>query len=614
MDTPTTGLGLGLGVSSCPVCRQNDALRPLCEVGGFEILSCAHCDTDFVAHPPSREALRQMYDQAAYFEGGDEAAPGTYREYDGQTAGTLHGIDDLLESLGDANGRSVLDVGCAYGTHLELARRRGWACFGVEPSQHARQVATERLGSGVRIVSEIDDLVPHEFDLILMLDVIEHLPDPYRLFYELYSKGAIQPRTRIVITTPNAGSRQARSDPSQWAYRHPPAHLVFYSARSFERLLQTLHFSQVQVRGLYPDAHGASDDLGGSAALLVEAQGSDFAAFMQERYVPGTWSRIAAFEHLPRYRLAAGLAGGKKVLDFGCGTGYGSALLAQSGAQVTALDIDARAIAWARATHARHAIDFLRSDDFGESLPEATFDLITCFEMIEHVTESDQHRTLASLARLLKPGGLLLMSTPNPEVTRRYGENPFHLREMTREEFLSFLKTRFEQVRLVGQSIRVDIAFEEISDPVQRPSFDPVRLERRSLEPEVEPAWRDEAVAWVAMCSAQPIAHPTVMTQYSSPMDYVTEFISFQNALNRERMLVQQGLDRSSGLALQISDYQRAVCRLEGEISSLGGELSHARQTISQLSIKPESLAEPETRAERLNRWSRRQLSRWLAR
>ena len=74
-------------------------------------------------------------------------------------------------------------------------------------------------------------------------------------------------------------------------------------------------------------------------------------AFMHERYVPGTWSKISEYEHLPRYVFARQFAHDAKVLDFGCGTGYGAALLAETANSVLGLDIDPAALEWARHTH-----------------------------------------------------------------------------------------------------------------------------------------------------------------------------------------------------------------------------------------------------------------------
>ncbi len=112
------------------------------------------------------------------------------------------------------------------------------------------------------LTDRVENLVPHRFDLILMFDVIEHLTDPYKLFYELFSKGAITRETRIVITTPNAGCRDAVSDPAGWAYRHPPSHLIYYSADSLKSLLERLHFGDVKISGIHPLPQGLPVDSG----------------------------------------------------------------------------------------------------------------------------------------------------------------------------------------------------------------------------------------------------------------------------------------------------------------------------------------------------------------
>ena len=88
-------------------------------------------------------------------------------------------------------------------------------------------VALERHGNRLTIVEHVDELLPHRFDLILMLDVLEHLPDPFTLFFSLFNKGAIGPETLVYITTPNAGNFEAVADPVSMGLPPPAAHLVF---------------------------------------------------------------------------------------------------------------------------------------------------------------------------------------------------------------------------------------------------------------------------------------------------------------------------------------------------------------------------------------------------
>src|SRR5206468_11090209 len=108
-----------------------------------------------------------------------------YEAYDAQTEASLALFDQLLAELGDApRHRSILDIGCGYGSHLARAADRGWKCFGVEPSRHARTMARNRHGPQLFIVEAVKYLIPHEFEVVLLLDVIEHMKDPYLVFFE----------------------------------------------------------------------------------------------------------------------------------------------------------------------------------------------------------------------------------------------------------------------------------------------------------------------------------------------------------------------------------------------------------------------------------------------
>ena len=534
----------------CPVCEHSEQLKKLCTVTGYDIFACGVCGADHVFPVPGEHLLKAYYDRPEWFEGNEL---GGYQDYDAQTEWSIGLVESVLEAFGNQQGLSVLDVGCGYGIHLALAAQRGWKCFGVELSDHARAVARERLGSAAYIVEEVSGLIPHEFDLVLILDTIEHLPSPYVLLNQLFSIGAITPKTQVVITTPNAGSNVARSDPAGWVYRHPPSHLLYYSAESLQILLRRLHFRDISVTGL----HGASgeNDLAEFAGLFVKAAGSDFTEFMRERYVPGTWSRIAEYEHLPRYVFARNMSENKRLLDFGCGTGYGSAILAERAANVIGLDIDATAIDWARESHRSPRLKFLLCDDLGASLPPASIDLVTCFEMIEHVDYQTQQAAIASIARLLHEDGLLVISTPNPAVTKLYGENPYHLREMTEVEFLELLLVEFPCVRIFRQLVRNSIAFVANGDHATFEIASEHQNERQRA---------GEPLAYIAVCSRQTIPEMSNLALFDDDFDLVGDYISTENTLTQARLSSYNNQERVSQLEL-------AAVELDGRVTSLNG-------------------------------------------
>ncbi|KFN43179.1 class I SAM-dependent methyltransferase [Arenimonas oryziterrae] len=176
--------------------------------------------------------------------------------------------------------------------------------------------------------------------------------------------------------------------------------------------------------------------------------------FTGERFTPECVREIA-YEHWHRYAFARTLARGRRVLDAACGEGFGSALLAGTAVSVLGVDIDTVTVAHARARYG--AADNLRFDvadaTMLDALPSASFDLIVSFETLEHVQAQEQ--LLDGFARLLAPGGLLLVSTPDK---RQYTDatgvtNPHHVRELYREEFEALLAPRFSARRLFGQKL-----------------------------------------------------------------------------------------------------------------------------------------------------------------
>lgn len=170
-----------------------------------------------------------------------------------------------------------------------------------------------------------------------------------------------------------------------------------------------------------------------------------------ERLIPDNDSQanIIYNEHLVRYRLAAKLARGKKVLDIACGSGYGANILAEAGAaQVIAVDISSEAVAAAQKKYSRDNLAYKIGD--AEEIKEAdeSFDLIVSFETIEHLKNPEKY--LAELARVLKKDGLALISTPNIEI---FGQkNPFHLHEFTKAEFKEKIGKYFSSQIILEQS------------------------------------------------------------------------------------------------------------------------------------------------------------------
>jgi len=171
-----------------------------------------------------------------------------------------------------------------------------------------------------------------------------------------------------------------------------------------------------------------------------------------ERFLPWKETSDTYFEHLHRYALARKFTLEKKVLDLACGEGYGVNILAQNAKFVTGIDYDEKTINHAKKTYKQKNIEFLKGSITNVPIKNSKkFDVIVCFEAIEHVDE--QEKVLQEVKRLLKDDGIFVASTPNKIVysNEQIEPNPFHKKELTIDEFQNLLKPYFTNVKVYGQ-------------------------------------------------------------------------------------------------------------------------------------------------------------------
>jgi SAM-dependent methyltransferase len=195
-----------------------------------------------------------------------------------------------------------------------------------------------------------------------------------------------------------------------------------------------------------------------------------------ERLIPEAYpGELVLAEHLARYVLAARLVGGLRVLDAACGEGYGCSMLMAAGARsVIGVDIDDETVDHARR---RHGVDARVADIAELPIDDGEIDLVVSFETIEHVAEPE--RALDEFRRVLAPGGVLVISTPNPG---EYLEpNPFHVRELAPEEFLGALDARFAVVRPLYQQNFLTSAILDADDLLQGDGASPIALDARKI-------------------------------------------------------------------------------------------------------------------------------------
>jgi SAM-dependent methyltransferase len=175
--------------------------------------------------------------------------------------------------------------------------------------------------------------------------------------------------------------------------------------------------------------------------------------FTGERVMPGQVDPDLWNEHYARYAFAARLCRGRRVLDLGCGDGYGTTELALSAASVVGIDVAAEVVAGAEKLYSRPNVRFVPASAARLPLPDESFDLVVAFEVIEHLAE--WRELIQEARRVLAPNGQFIVSTPNKAFYSASrgaaGPNPFHVHEFEFDEFHEELARVFPHVALFLQ-------------------------------------------------------------------------------------------------------------------------------------------------------------------
>ncbi len=169
-----------------------------------------------------------------------------------------------------------------------------------------------------------------------------------------------------------------------------------------------------------------------------------------ERLTTETGGQVE-IEHLHRYFFARSLCRGLDVLDVASGEGYGAALLAQVAKSVVGVEIAEGTVAHARAAYEAPGLTFLHGDARRIPCADHSFDAVVSFETLEHFYEHDEF--MAEVRRVLRPGGLLIISSPERDVYSPAGgrPNPYHVHELTHAEFGALLGKSFGHVAMYAQ-------------------------------------------------------------------------------------------------------------------------------------------------------------------
>lgn len=153
--------------------------------------------------------------------------------------------------------------------------------------------------------------------------------------------------------------------------------------------------------------------------------------------------------HIATYKYARKFVANKKVLDFGCGSGYGTSYIADYCKEIVGVDISDEAISYANSNYKSPNLSFTCIETI-ELLPlpfmDKEFDVVISFQVIEHIEDTDNY--LKQIHRVLKPGGQLIIVTPDRS-TRLFSFqkpwNMWHVKEYTRESLAEVVSPYFRE-------------------------------------------------------------------------------------------------------------------------------------------------------------------------
>jgi SAM-dependent methyltransferase len=222
--------------------------------GTFSILKCGGCGQMVTSPQLSEQDLPALYSR--YYPRGGADVAAIRREADlvlrpgAATIRRRNGTDNQGHYLAKPGDR-VLDIGCGSCISLLEIRNLGAEPFGIETDPNVRAIA-DHFGLAVHIGSIHDNPFPEQkFDLIVLNQVIEHVPDPIALLKLIRNR--LRPQGRVVLAFPNTGSLNKRIFGRKWVNWHIPYHLHHYNKASFPKIAEQAGYRVVGLRTITPN-------------------------------------------------------------------------------------------------------------------------------------------------------------------------------------------------------------------------------------------------------------------------------------------------------------------------------------------------------------------------
>lgn len=261
---------------SCPLCKSEANVTPL---WGTEVLRCGSCRLGFVSNPPDAATQEENYSADYYV--GDRGYADYEKEKVALQSNFKRRVDDLRRH---SVGGQLLEIGCAYGFFLELAKQY-WTVTGIDVSQAAVSYARDHLHlQAFRSGVEDFPLTSSAYDVVAMWDAIEHFRDPFLAVEKIAH--ALKPGGLLALTTGNLDAWLARLQRTRWRLFHP-LHLYYFTPASIRQLLAKYDLEVLHL------SHEGNDR---SLRQMAQALGEGFARRVERMPFANVCFRINLFD------------------------------------------------------------------------------------------------------------------------------------------------------------------------------------------------------------------------------------------------------------------------------------------------------------------------------
>lgn len=238
-------------VLNCPICN-NTIFKPIVHAKDFTVTSetftiqsCIRCGLLLTLPRPCPEDLEKYYKSDNYISHTSRASNITDRLYILARKFTLRQKLSLVSKY-SAKGK-LLDYGCGTGDFLLTAAKNTWQTWGVEPS-----TSIAKKDKAQQIVSSLDEIPTSEFDAITLWHVLEHIPNPNEIIYQLRER--ISKHGTIFIAVPNYKSFDGTYYRESWAGYDVPRHLWHFSRSTMSQLLEKNSLKLIKTKPMLLDS------------------------------------------------------------------------------------------------------------------------------------------------------------------------------------------------------------------------------------------------------------------------------------------------------------------------------------------------------------------------